>query len=400
MTVPSRLHAPARRLLAGAVLLLGACAAEPPKPEPGMALKPAAFTELAGWPGTSPSAALRAFVAGCGRIEQADPDARFGGKDFAGKLSAWQDACRQARITPTGDASAQTFFEAWFQPFAITDGGKPEGLITGYYEPVLEGSREPSERFRIPLHARPADLVTVDLGQFAEDLQGRRVAGRVENGRLVLYPDRAAIDQGALSDQQLELLWVDDPIGKFFLQIQGSGRVRLPDGTVQRIGYADQNGRLYHAIGRELVASGELSKDEVSLQTIRAWLEAHPDQAEALMWRNPSYVFFQPLPDLPDDQGAPGALGIPLTAGHSLAVDRSIWPLGAPMWLDTHLPPEVGGAPLRTLAVAQDTGGAIKGAVRADLFLGVGPTAERIAGPMKSQGRMWILLPKAAAPTS
>jgi membrane-bound lytic murein transglycosylase A len=387
-----------RRLLAAGLLLMAAGCA--PEPEPGMALTPASFGELNGWPGNSPSAALGAFVAGCGRIEKAEPGARFGGKDFAGTIADWQEACRQARLAPAGEPAAQAFFEAWFQPFAVSDGGNPDGLITGYYEPMLDGSTTPSARFNVPLHARPADLVTVDLGAFAEDLQGRRVAGRVEDGKLVLYPDRAAIDEGALASQQLELLWVDDPIEKFFLQIQGSGRVRLPDGSVQRVGYAEQNGRLYRAIGRDLVAAGELGKDEVSLQTIRAWMEAHPDKARALMWKNPSYVFFRRLPDLPEDQGAPGALGVPLTAGHSLAVDRSVWPLGAPMWLDTSLPREVGGAPLQTIAVAQDTGGAIKGAVRADLFLGVGPTAERIAGPMKSKGRLWILLPKAAGPVS
>nr|WP_027132702.1 MltA domain-containing protein [Geminicoccus roseus] len=387
-----------RWMLAAGLLLAAGCAADRPEPEPGMRLEPASFDQLSGWPGATPRAALEAFVAGCGRIEKADPAARFGGKPFAGTVADWQEACRHARAATPDDPSATTFFEAWFRPYAVVDSGSAEGLITGYYEPLLEGSPTPSPRYHVPLHGRPADLVTVDLGEFAEDLKGRRVVGRVEDGRLTLYPDRAAIDAGAIEGQRVELLWVDDPIQKFFLQIQGSGRVRLPDGSVERIGYAEQNGRLYHAIGRDLVASGELTKDEVSLQTIRAWMLAHPEQAQALMWKNPSYVFFRRLPDPPDGKGAPGALGVPLTAGHSLAVDRSVWPLGAPMWLDTTLPQEVGGAPLRTVAVAQDTGGAIKGAIRADLYLGVGPAAERIAGPMKSPGRLWILLPRSVEP--
>jgi membrane-bound lytic murein transglycosylase A len=376
------------------------CAPErAPEIDRGMALEPVAFADLADWPGTAPSAGLKAFVAGCGRIEKADPSAQFGGKSFAGIIAAWQDACSVARSTPPGDdAAARLFFEENFRPFAITQDGEPDGLITGYYEPLLNGSPTPTARFRVPLHARPVDLVSVDLGEFSPDLQGRRIAGKVVDGKLTLYPDRAAIDSGVLASQQLELLWVDDPVAKFFLQIQGSGRVRLPDGSVQRVGYADQNGRLYRPIGRDLVQAGEISQDQISLQTIRAWLEAHPERADELMWKNPSYVFFRTLPDLADDQGAPGALGIPLTAGHSLAVDRSFWPLGAPMWLDTSYPPEVGGAPLRTVAVAQDTGGAIKGAVRADLFVGVGPPAERIAGPMKSGGRLWILLPNGIQP--
>ena len=385
-----------------AVLLLGACSSERPTPSAsGLSLTLATFESLNDWPGKAPAEALKAFTAGCDRIKRANPDDRLGGKTFAGQLSAWQEVCRQAQLAPASDdRAAQRFFEKWFQPYAASDGDKFSGLITAYYEPLLQGSRTPSARFDVPLHARPTDLVTVDLGAFADDLKGRRIAGRVVDGKLTLYPDRAQIDEGALVSQHVELLWIDDAIAKFFLQIQGSGRVQFQDGTTERIGYADQNGRLYRAIGRDLVASGELVKDDVSLQTIRAWMEAHPDQARRLMWKNPSYVFFRPLPDLPGDQGAPGALGVPLTAGHSLAVDRSVWPLGAPMWLDTTLPPQVGGAPLRTVAVAQDTGGAIKGVIRADLFLGAGSAAEEVAGRMKSSGRLWILLPKAVVPTT
>ena len=398
---------PVQRLCRDAVLavavLFASCSNEPavPPPDTGLSLHPATFDTLSGWPGSAPAAGLKAFVAGCSRIERADPKARFGGHAFAGEITAWQETCRQAKSVPAlDDLAAQAFFEEWFLPYAARDNGTADGLVTGYYEPLLDGSRTRTARFNVPLHARPADLVTVDLGEFANDLKGRRVAGRVVDGKLALYPDREAIDEGALIPQHLELLWVDDPIDKFFLQIQGSGRVRLPDGIVERVGYADQNGRLYRAIGRDLVQSGDLTKDEVSLQAIRAWMEAHPEKARQLMWKNPSYVFFRQLPNLPDDEGAPGAIGVPLTAGHSLAVDRSIWPLGVPMWLDTNLPPEVGGEPLRTIAVAQDTGGAIKGAVRADLFVGVGEIAERIAGPMKSPGRLWVLLPKAIQPVS
>jgi membrane-bound lytic murein transglycosylase A len=385
-------------MAATALGMLLSCSPQKPDLDRGMALAPVEFTELSDWPGASPASGLKAFVAGCGRIEKASPEDQFGGKSFAGPISAWQAACQAARATPVEDVAARRFFEENFRPYAITQDGEPEGLITGYYEPLLNGSRTPDGRFRVPLHARPVDLVSVDLGEFAPDLQGRRIAGKVVDGKLTLYPDRAAIDTGALASQNLELLWVDDPVAKFFLQIQGSGRVKLPNGSVQRVGYADQNGRIYRPIGRDLVQAGEIGKEQVSLQTIRAWLEAHPERADELMWKNPSYVFFRTLPDLADDQGAPGALGIPLTAGHSLAVDRSFWPLGAPMWVDTTYPAEIGGGPLRTVAIAQDTGGAIKGAVRADLFVGVGPSAERIAGPMKSPGRLWILLPKGIEP--
>ncbi|MGY8996612.1 MAG: murein transglycosylase A, partial [Alphaproteobacteria bacterium] len=199
-------------------------------------------------------------------------------------------------------------------------------------------------------------------------------------------PDRAEIDDGALADQGLELLWVDDPIAAFFLHIQGSGRVVLPDGSEVRVGYAGQNGHVYYAIGRELVALEELTREEVSLQSIRAWLHENPDRTFDIMATNPSYIFF----DQVDGEGPIGAQGVPLTPGRSLAVDRAFYALGVPVWLATKLPDD---QPWRRLMVTQDTGGAIKGPVRGDIFFGGGDWAEWNAGHMKGQGAIWVLLP-------
>jgi len=334
-------------------------------------LTPAAFDDLPGWKEDDPSAALSAFLRSCRRLPS--------------------PACEAAARVPPG--SARAFFEANFQPFAVSAGDDPEGLFTGYYEPLLRGSRKRSDRFRVPLYIRPPDLVTVDLGDFREELKGQRIAGRVEEGALVPYPDRKAIEEGALSGKDLELVWVDDPVDAFFLQIQGSGRVRLDDGTEMRVGYAAQNGHPYFAIGKDLVERGAMSREEVSMQSIRRWLEQNPDLADDVMARNASYVFFEEL----KGEGPLGAQGVPLTPGRSLAVDLKHWSLGVPVWLDTRAPSpreNEPDRPLRRLMIAQDTGGAIRGVVRGDVFWGHGEQAAEVAGRMKHPGRMWVLLPR------
>ena len=368
-----------RRTLAATVLLIALTALSlwmlrrPPgekREEDGRVLAPATFADLPGWEADDPSAALAAFRRSCLRMKS--------------------PACEAAaRAT-----SARTFFETHFQPFAVSDGGDPEGLFTGYYEPQLQGSRKRSERYRVPLYVRPPDLVMVDLGDFREELKGQRIAGRVEEGDLVPYPDRKAIEGGALSGRELELVWVDDPVDAFFLQIQGSGRVRLDDGSEMRVGYAAQNGHPYFAIGKDLVERGALTREQVSMQSIRRWLEENPDLADDVMARNASYVFFEEL----KGEGPLGAQGVALTPGRSLAVDLKHWTLGTPVWLDASSPSPREGEPdrpLRRLMIAQDTGGAIVGVVRGDVFWGHGEEAAEVAGRMKNPGKMWVLLPRA-----
>jgi membrane-bound lytic murein transglycosylase A len=277
-------------------------------------------------------------------------------------------------------------------PFAVSDA---DGLFTGYYEPELVGSRRRSAAFPIPLYRRPPDLVIADLADFRADLKAERLVGRIVDGRLEPYHRHADIDAGVLAGRGLELLWLADPIDAFFLQVQGSGRVNLAEGGSVRVGYAANNGHPYTTIGRILVERGEMTKEAATMQTVRQWLRDQPDQATAVMQANARYIFFREV----EGDGPIGSLGVALTPGRSLAIDASLLPLGAPMWVDTTYPagtPEA-GRPLRRLMVAQDTGGAIKGAVRGDIYWGSGEAALEYAGPMKQRGRYYLLLPKAVA---
>lgn len=351
---------------------------------------------MPGWGRDDHAQALGAFLISCGKLNRKTPSASILGAGYAGSAGHWQEICRAAGALGRGVSplNARRFFESWFQPHLLRNGNNAEGLFTGYFEPILQGSLTPSARFRVPLYRKPGDLVTVDLGAFKKKLKGQQITGRLAKNRLVPYAGRAQIERGALRGKGLELVWVDNPIDAFFLHIQGSGRVVLPDGRHLRVGYAGKNGQPYFAIGRDLVASGAIPKEQISLQSIRAWLKANPSRAQALMDKNKSYVFFRSL----TGPGPIGAQGVPLTPGRSMAVDRRFVPLGAPLWLDT-TNPLAPGQPLRRLVVAQDTGGAIKGVVRGDLFWGAGPQAKAGAGRMKEPGRFYLLLPRSVAPS-
>lgn len=375
-----------------AALLVAACAGIDKEKAP-LVLKPVSYGALPGWGDDNGMAAARqAFEKSCARIVKKDPSVPFGPDGIGGHYADWQAVCAKLQNWPADQTRA--FFQQNFTPYLATfDGRGDEGLFTGYYEASLNGSRTKHGPYQYPLRLKPDDLVMVDLGDFRDELKGQRIAGRVKNGRLKPYEDRAQITAGALDDDKLAFVWVDDPVDAFFLQIQGSGRVLLDDGTTMRVGYAGQNGWPYYAIGRELIKRGDLTKETVSLQTIRAWLEENPDQARNIMNLNKSYVFLRQL----SGDGPLGGEGVALTAGRSLAVDRTKVPYGAPIWVDID-PPLAGEAPLERLMVAQDTGGAIVGAVRGDVFWGYGPQAEYLAGHMKSQGRYWILLPNSVTP--
>lgn len=372
-----------------------------PVQAPALVLRPlGSVAALPGWAEDSPAPALAAFLRSCVALNRLAADAPLGEGGREGFGRDWHAVCAQARALPAGPETARAFFEQSFVAVAISDGQRDTGLFTGYYEPELHGSLRPNARYRVPLLAPPTDLVSVDLGRFIPDLRGRRISGRVVDGKLLPYPARAQIEAGALGPAARPILWLDDPIQAFFLHIQGSGRVALDDGRVVRVGYAGQNGHPYTAIGRVLVQRGALPLEAVSMQSIRAWLAAHPDEAQAVMNTNPSYIFFRRLPPGDPELGPLGSQQVPLTPGRSLAVDRAFHGLGVPVWLDATRPdPDAEGQhrTLRRLLVAQDTGGAIKGPVRGDVFWGFGPEAEAIAGMMKNQGRMVLLLPRAVA---
>ncbi|HYC47570.1 MAG TPA: MltA domain-containing protein [Burkholderiales bacterium] len=352
--------------------------AKPPAaPAPTAIYRAVSWAELPGWRADNVADAWPAFLASCTVL--------------AGR-EHWRDVCTSAsHIATAGGERARAFFEQRFTPYEISSSESgEEGLITGYYEPLLHGSRTPTARFRFPVYAVPDDLLVIDMAELYPQLKGMRLRGRIDGRKVVPYYDRAAIENGHAPLRGKELVWVDDALDLFFLQIQGSGRVRLANGETIRVGYADQNGHPYRSIGRLLVERGELTLEEASMQGIKAWVRKNPAGAAALLNANPSYVFFR---ELQGAAGGPiGALGVPLTPERSIAVDRAHVPLGAPVFVSTTWPNSA--KPLYRLMVAQDTGGAIRGPVRADFFWGFGAAAGEQAGRMKQRLRAWVLLPR------
>ncbi|MBI3576387.1 MAG: murein transglycosylase A [Gammaproteobacteria bacterium] len=349
--------------------ILTACVSVPP---PGIG-EPVSWSDLPGWRDDRPAEAWPALEKSCERLPARD--------------ARWREICADASLFPQpDDATARAFFETRFEPYVVHGdrGRKHDGLITGYYEPLLHGSLKRSARFRYPVHGVPEDLLVVDLGALYPELKGKPLRGRLDGRRVVPYFSRTEIGVAKKLAAPV-IVWVDDPVALFFLQVQGSGRVQIEDGALLFVGYADQNGHPYFAIGNTLVARAALKPEEVNLESIRAWLVANPGAAAEVLNSNPSYIFFARR-----EQPAIGALAVPLTPQRSVAVDPAFIPLGVPLWLDTTLPDT---APFRRLVFAQDTGGAIKGPVRADVFFGFGPEAERLAGNMKSPGRVFVLLP-------
>ncbi len=387
-------------LLLASLLLLAGCAdlKLPIANQPSDSSEPAALTltaitfdELKGWDGEKFSDVLPALLRSCDRLEKKDPKIQVGPDDRMGSYADWQKICKDARIIRTGNKiEAKYFFESRFVAYAAGNNNDPGGLFTGYYEPELIGRWAPEAEFQIPIYSRPVDLVSIDLGAHRPELAGTQLAGRIVDNKLVPYYSRAEIAAGALRGKGLEVLWVADPVAAFFLHIQGSGRVRLPDGSHVRVGYAGRNGRKYISIGRELVAMGVMPLKDVTAPAIQEWLNANPAAGSALMNKNESYVFFRVI----EGEGPIGAEGVALTPGRSLAVDRTFVPYGIPLWLDTTDP--IDEAPFRRIMIAQDTGSAIKGVVRGDVFWGFGEMAARRAGLMKQRGRYFLLLPKSA----
>lgn len=359
-----------------------------------------AWRDVPGWIEDRHAEAWPALLQSCARLESND--------------LAWASLCLRARaMGQPDDAGARAFFESHFIPHVVqNEGGSREGLITGYYEPLLEGSLMRTKEYRYPIYARPKDLLIIDLGSVYEDLKGKRLRGRLVDGnRVVPYYSHGEIAGRPSPLKGNELFWVKDPVKLFFLHIQGSGRVRLPDGRMIAVGYADQNGHPYFAIGIKLIRDGHIKREEMSMQAIKTWLAANPDKAEDLLQQNPSYVFFVSRGET--HEGPRGTLNVPLSAERSIAVDSKMIPLGLPVWLASRLPaapPKIADAdgrgvaqaapseprPYRRLMFAQDTGGAIQGAVRADIFWGVGPHAEHYAGHMREPGQLFVLRPRPA----
>ncbi len=289
---------------------------------------------------------MAAFQRSCAVFAKSPEDAAVGPQGIGGTAKDWQTACAAIPASGSG-ASARDFFQQQFTPYSVTGARGAEGLFTGYYEPELAGSRQRSAEYSMPLYRRPADLVMADLGEFRADLAGNSIAGRVVDGRLKPYSTRAEIDAGALAGQELELLWVADPVDAFFLQVQGSGRIRLVEGGTTRVGFAAHNGHGFVSVGRILVEDGKLTKDQATAQTVAQWLKDHPAEAPGIMARNPRFIFFREI----EGDGPVGAQGVVLTPERSMAVDSALLPLGAPFWIDTTWPVGTGqaGQPLQRL---------------------------------------------------
>lgn len=373
------------------LLVLAGCATAPrptPRPVPVPApVRPAyervEWSRVDGWTNDATHEAWGAFLNSC-RARGSRPE--------------WQQVCSTVRAQPAwvDPAGARAFFESQFDAYHLqkeADDARPRdsGLITGYYEPLLFGARKPAPGFTVPLYAPPDNLLTIDLSSVYPELKGKTLRGRIEGKKVVPYYTRAELDNSPLLNGK-EIAWVDNALDAFYLQVQGSGRVQFSDGQTVRFAYADQNGYPYRSIGRYLVDKGELTVAQATAQGIRDWIQAHPSRTREVLNANPSMVFFR-MEDIADPtQGPKGALAVPLTPGRSLAVDPAFIPLGAPVFLSTTYPGT--DTPLQRLMMAQDTGGAIKGLIRADFFWGFGKPAGESAGRMRQDGQMWILWPK------
>jgi membrane-bound lytic murein transglycosylase A len=354
---------------------------EPPKPA-AKPLQAATWDDLPAWRQEDPRPTYEAFRSSCAVI---------------GEQARWRALCEKVNAAPPlADADAiRAWFEANFQPWALTNpDGSRTGLVTGYYEPVIRGSRSRQGVYRHPLFAPPADLIDVELAELYPELKHMRLRGRIEGRRLVPYFSRADWTTAAAAHEESVLFWIDDPLDLFFMEIQGSGQIALADGSHTRVGYADQNGHPFRSVARWLINQGELKLEEASMQGIRKWAKDHPQRLRELLDANPSLVFFRELPL--EGSGPPGALGLPLTPERSIAIDPRHIALGAPVFIATTWPNSE--RPLNRLMLAQDTGGAIRGVVRADFYWGSGNEAGRQAGRMRQQGRMWLLLPADAPP--
>lgn len=352
----------------------------PPKPVE-KPLQVASWSTLPGWGNDNLKPTFDAFLASCKVLE---------------RQTLWRRTCAAAQIAnATDQKDLREWFESQMQPWQLVnpDGGR-DGLVTGYYEPVIKGSRKRDASYRYPVFGVPDDLITVDLTEVYPELKGMRLRGRIEGKKLVPYYTRADWTQQESKRAGEAIMWTNDPIDLFFLQIQGSGQVDMKDGQRVRIGYADQNGHPYRPVGRWLAEQGEMKIEQTSMQSIKAWAAANPKRLNELLNVNPSMVFFRELPV--EGSGPPGALTVPLTPERSIAVDSRITPLGSPVWLATTQPSS--DETLQRLMLAQDTGGAIRGPVRADFYWGSGAEAGAKAGRMKQKGQMWVLLPKDYAP--
>jgi membrane-bound lytic murein transglycosylase A len=365
---------------------------------PDAQFEPLRWDEVSGWGDDDHGAAFEAFRISCSASTARKKPAR---QDRAID-AALARLCREAlALGPANAMEARAFFETRFRPFRLARLGEAEGFLTGYYEPIVEGSRVPTQDFKVPMYRRPQDMIVPGRHRpgASRTLSNRGPAWRRAGKKLVPFYDRAEIENGALDGKGLEICWLKDPIDAFFIQIQGSARIRLEDGALLRLNYAAHNGHPYTPVGAILIQDGEIERADMSMDRIRQWMLANPDKAKELRQKNRSFIFFR-VAELADHEQAVGAQGVPLTAGRSIAVDRRLHAYGTPLWIDAELPlhDERSGDAFRRLMIAQDTGSAIVGPARGDLYFGAGDEAGRVAGRIKHPARFVMLMPRGIDP--
>ncbi len=361
--------------------------------EEKIALNTTSFSQLPGWENISMKQSLNAFRLSCKTFLKQDPEKWVGNQQIPIQVKDWQPACRAAMsIDKPSHHNAKRFFSTWFTPVEFYQGKPMHGLFTGYYMPLLHGSTKKTARYHVPVYGLPSNLITANLSLFKPELKNKRIIGRVVNQTLAPFYTREEINAGAIDKTAPVLFWIDSPIDRVFLEIEGSGVVDLTDGTRIYVGYAGENGAPYTSIASVLIKQGILTKNTASSQNIKQYLTTHPKDIDPVLNQNKSFIFFHQL----KTNAALGAQGVGLTPGYSLAVDPSWIPYGTPTWLSTTIPVEHNNdkTVMNRLMIAQDTGGAIRGTVRGDVFWGAGEKATYLANHMQSQGRYWLLLPR------
>lgn len=362
-------------------------------PTSKLGIRALTFNRLPGWQQANTKNSMLAFKVSCNVFLKQDPDKSVGSDYFNLNAKDWYPACQDAmKLKSLTSQNTKQFFEKWFVPVEFVEKKPVEGLFTGYYMPLLKGSLTRTKQYHVPLYDVPSNLLTINLGLFANDLKNRNIVGRIKGSRIVPFYTRAEINHGAIENKARVVAWLDSLIDRSFLEIEGSGLIQLKNGKQMAVSYSGQNGAPYTALAKVLIDKGVMTRDNASMQHIRSYLASHPDEIDTVLNTNKSFVFFQKL----KQSVALGAQGIALTPGYSLAVDRRWIPLGIPLWLNTTRPHHQLDEPrtLQRLMIAQDTGGAIRGMVRGDVYWGAGDKAESIAGKMKNYGNYWIMIPK------
>ena len=368
------------------------------KPRPHkLGLREVSFSQFPGWGTADTKKSLRAFQISCAAFLKQDPNKSVGSDYINLQASDWYPACHAAVLVDAASSKdTKKFFQTWFMPVEFFDQQPVQGLFTGYYMPLLHGSLTKTIKYNIPLYGLPSNLVSINLSLFDPQLGNRTLIGRVNRNNIIPFYTRAEINRGAIKESAQVIAWVDNTIDRSFLEIQGSGIIALDNGSRLAVGYIGENGAPYTAIAKVLIDQGVMTRDNASMQHIRSYLDAHPEKIDPVLNQNKSFVFFTTL----RNGSALGAQGVALTPGYSMAVDHKWVPYGVPIWLDTTRPDEISDQQnlFQRLMVAQDTGGAIKGVVRGDVYWGAGERATAIAGKMKNQGHYWLLLPRNLLP--